>query len=542
MSLRPARTPRPGAGAADTAAAIRSILDLAKLSLNTDAAKRDANDRAIPATDFYPELAEKLSRWIVNGNVRLRNTPAGWRLTYHVSFLTGTSDWLTGSSRKEPKGTEWDKLKQAMQQPPFWFKYNHDEKSWNSRSARMPDWVFRAIAERTKVVESYLINTAIPNDRISFYRGEDGTWNVSSPPPSIILKLEEVQYMLEEGYDFVRLDERNDKGHYVWAKTSNYPLPDALLTAVEERAAAVEREREQEEEQRRAQAAIDEARRVGRELQRQQERDRLIQLQRNEERRYRIMQQYVQQGADEVSEEDRQWYRDTFQEAVDEAVSNAQFKLLKDRLQPTLARLPVSSDAKKQVLRYWQMGKIIEAVLETASRLADTVVTAFEKAKLDPVLDAIRLQGYNRTDLRLPIESGAVDVFVRTTPSAARNAAAAGRLNPRAAMSWSMNFKIDSEDRAAANRGLVEGGYQEAEGRAQIQITSMNKLIAALNGIWEYSLSDEVKAGAHLWDTQPADPGPAKLGPAPERAAAEADPVPVDADGFRPKKRDLPRK
>lgn len=109
-------------------------------------------------------------------------------------------------------------------------------------------------------------------------------------------------------------------------------------------------------------------------------------------------------------------------------------------------------------------------------------------------------------------------------------------------MSWSMNFKIDSEDRAAANRGLVEGGYQEAEGRAQIQITSMNKLIAALNGIWEYSLSDEVKAGAHLWDTQPADPGPAQLGPAPERAAAEADPVPVDADGFRPKKRDLPRK
>lgn len=556
MSLRPARTPRPGGGASGaggTAAAIRSILELAKLSLNTDAAKRDANDRAIPATDFYPELAEKLSRWIVNGNVRLRNTPAGWRLTYHVSFIDGTTDLLTGSSRNEPKGADWSKLKQAMQQPPFWFRYNHNDNSWNSNIARIPDWIFRSIADRTKLVESYLFNTAIPSGRISFYRGEDGTWKVSSFH-TYIFQLEEVQYVLEQGYDFVHLDERDDNGNDVWARTSSYPLPDALLKAIEERAAAVERAREQarlraeeEERQRRARAEIEEAARAGRELMRQQERDRLIQLQRNEERRYRILNQYIQEGEDAVSEEDLQWYRDTFAEAIEEAVSKAAIKQHEDRLKRTLARLPAASNARGQKLKYWQMGKLVEVILETVARMSDEVVKAFQSQGMDPVADARQYTAKVRTTLRLPIPSGEVVLFVRTVPSSAKEAVESGRFDERAAIEWSMTFAPDSDDRDAVNRALAAAGYKEVAGGGQIQVRNYNTLVIALNGIWEDTLSDEVRETAHLWDTQPATPAAAAMGAAPERAAAaaaEADPapVPVDADGFRPKKRNLPKK
>ena len=63
MSLRPIQAIRPArpTGVATSAAngdAIRSILELAKLSLNTDAAKRDADGRGVPATDFFPDLVQ----------------------------------------------------------------------------------------------------------------------------------------------------------------------------------------------------------------------------------------------------------------------------------------------------------------------------------------------------------------------------------------------------------------------------------------------------------------------------------------------------
>lgn len=547
MSFRPSqsvRSARPASGAA-----IRSILEIAKLSLNTDATKRDANDRAIPAIDVFPELVQKLSQWIVNGNVRLRNTPAGWRLTYHVSYPEGNTDLLTGNSRNEPKGKEWPKLKQAMQQPPFWFRYNPNDNSWNSNIARMQDWVFKAISERTQSVESYLLNTAIPSGRISFSRGEDGKWKVSSFH-TYIFQLEEVQYFLEQGYDFVHLEKKDANGNEVWIRTSNYPLPDDLLKAIEERAAAVERAREQarlraeeEERQRRARAQIEEDARMGRELMRKQQRDRLIKLQRNEERRYRILNQYIQEGEEAVSEEDLQWYRDTFTEAIEEAVSKVAIKQHEDRLKRTLARLPAASNARGQNLKYWQMGKLVEVILETVARMSDEVVKAFQAQNMDPVADALKYTAKVKTTLRLPIPSEEVVLFVRTVPSSAKNAVESGRFDERAAIEWSLTFALDSDDRDAVNRALAAAGYKEVAGGGQIQVRNYNTLVIALNGIWEDTLSDEIKETAHLWDTQPATPAAAAMDAAPERAAAAApEPVTVDNQGFRLKKRALAKK
>jgi hypothetical protein len=545
MSLRPSRP----AANADTAAAIRSILDLAKLSLNTDAAKRGADDRAIPATDFYPDLAEKLSQWIVNGNVRLRNTSAGWRMTYHVSFIDGTTDLLTGSSRSEPKGADWSKLKQAMQQPPFWFRYNPADNSWNSNIARIPEWVFRAIADRTKLVESYLFNTAIPSGKISFFRGEDGVWKVSSFQ-TYIFQLEEVLYLLEKGYDFAHVDEKDDRDNDVWVRNGSYPLPDALLEAIDKRAAAVERAREQarlraEEEERlwRARAEVEEAARVGRELMKQREKERLVQLQRNQERKRRIFNQYIKEGEEAVSEEDLQWYRETFAEAIEEAVSKAAIKQHEDRLKSTLARLPATSNARGKRLKYWQMSKIVEVVLETVARMSDEVVKAFQSQGMDPVADARRYTAKVRTKLRLPIPSREVVLFVRTVPSAAKDAVESGMFDQRAAIEWSMTFALDSEDRGAVNRALVDAGYREVVGGGQVQVRNYNTLVIALNGIWEDTLEEDVKKEAYLWNTQPATPSTADLSDAPPRATPPTPtPTPVDDEGFRPKKRNLFKK
>lgn len=547
MSLRPSRAARPPN--ASTGDAIRSILELAKLSLNTDAAKRDADGRGILATDFFPELAQKLSRWIVNGNVRLRNTPAGWRLTYHVSFISGSTDLLTGNSRNEPKGTDWSNLKQAMQQPPFWFRYNGNDNSWNSNIARMPNWIFQATSERTRLVESYLFNTAIPSGRISFSRGENGLWKFSSFH-TYIFQLEEALYVLEKGYDFVHLDQKDDNGNDVWERAGSYPLPEALIKAIDERDAAVERAREQarlraeeEERQRRARAEIEEAARVGRELMRKQFQERQIQLQRNEERRYRILNQYIQEGQEAVSEEDLQWYRETFEEAIEEAVSKAAIKQHEDRLKKTLARLPAPSRARGQTLKYWQMGKLVEVVLETVARMSDEVVKAFRAQGMDPVADARQYTAKVRTKLRLPIPSEEVTLYVRTVPSSASAAVESGRFDERAAIEWSMNFELDSDDRDAVNRALAEAGYKEVAGGGQIQVRNYNTLVVAFNGIWEDTLPDEVKETAHLWDTQPETPTSAEVGEAKERAAAAAPaPVPIDDQGFRPKKRNLPKK
>ena len=90
------------------------------------------------------------------------------------------------------------------------------------------------------------------------------------------------------------------------------------------------------------------------------------------------------------------------------------------------------------------------------------------------------------------------EVFVRTTPSAAKEAM--GREAPKrtAALTWSVLFAQGSIDRQGVNRGLLEAGYKPVDGDGQVQIRSANSLRAALNGLWDV-LPEETRATAHLW-------------------------------------------
>lgn len=537
---------------------IRSILNLAQLSLTTDAAKRDSDGRALSASDVLPNLVQKLSRWIVNGNLRLRSSPAGWRLTYHVSFLAGSSDLLTGNSRGEPTGSEWLALKQAMQQPPFWFRYNSSDNSWNSNIARMENWVFTAISDRTRVVESYLLETAIPSGRISFSLDENKHWSFSSFQ-TYIFQLEELLYILEKGYDFEHQVEKDDRDNDVWVRKTNSPLPESFLQAIDKRQRQVERAREEarlraerEERERLARIEVEEAARFGRQQMREKERQRLLELQRKEERKYNILNAYINNGEDSVSEEDLQWFKETFEEAIQEAVSKLVLKQHEDKLKITLARLPVASTARGQKLKYWQMTKIIEVVLETVARMSDAVIRAFKTQGLDPVVDARAYTASVRTKLRLPIPSKSVTLYVRTVPSSAKVALKSATYDERAAVEWSMLFEMDSQDRSVVNRSLEAAGYASVQGGAQIQVRSVNTLVVALNGLWEESLPAEVKDTAHLWNLTASESVQADLSDTPRRAASaataptpDADAVPkpapdaTDSDGFRPKKRNL---
>ena len=203
-------------------------------------------------------------------------------------------------------------------------------------------------------------------------------------------------------------------------------------------------------------------------------------------------------GPDAASSEDRQWYRETFSESVDAAVARSVLSMHEDELKETLRRLPASTDARGVELRHWQTAALSKAILELVAAMCDEVVAAFERAGLDPVRDAVDTTAKLRTKLRLPIPSRVVEVFVRTTPSAAKEAM--GREAPKktAALTWSVLFAQASIDRQGVNRGLLEAGYKAVDGDGQIQIRSANALRAALNGLWDV-LPEETRATAHLW-------------------------------------------
>ena len=536
------------------------LFDLSALTLATEGVLRDNAGVPKRPIDIMPDVNTKLTGWIHNGHVRIVRAATAashnWVLTYHVSFFAGTTDRLTGKRSTEPQGPDWSNLKQVMQQPPFGFRFNPSTNEWYSNVGALPQWVHAAIGQRyNNVLRRLAVAADVGGDMAFFRRDDDGYWSASCFFTFIGAR-PEMKYVLEQGLDFEpdKTSNSNEPDHRHWIRRQQTPLPTELYDAIQRRKAEEARRRREQEQaeaerarQAAARAAIEAEARAGRLLLQRQEEERMQRILANQRRRAAMHEQYQTDGPDAVSEEDKQWYKETFAEAIEDGLSKAVLSLQEDYLKTRLSRLPASSDAKKVRLKYWQMAKIANVVLDFVADMTDEVLEAFERAGLDPVYDADKKTVKLKATLDLPVQTQTVEIYVRTTVSAALAAQERRSDNKRAAISWSMRFQ-QGIDRDAVNQSLAKAGYTEQDGNGQIQIRGPNTLNAACNGLWEYSMTEETKEGAHLWNlNRPDVRGAAVLSTAVARPrASKAPPAPAPPksypgvpEGFRPKSRKL---
>ena len=194
---------------------------------------------------------------------------------------------------------------------------------------------------------------------------------------------------------------------------------------------------------------------------------------------------------------------ETFKEALETALSKAILSRHVDTIKSTLSRIPADSDAKKVELRYWQMAKVVETILELAARMTQEIVKTYQDNGLDPVADAADQTAKLRTNLELPPPIGKVNMYVRTQPSAAKAAAEGRNRSLTSAIVWSVLFP-KGRMRNAVNAGLKEADYKIVPGAGQIAIRSYNTCVAAFNGIWDAMTPSEKAASATWTLTMPA--------------------------------------
>lgn len=230
------------------------------------------------------------------------------------------------------------------------------------------------------------------------------------------------------------------------------------------------------------------------------ERQRIAQLaveQADAARRTALMTQLRQ--THHVSDEDEQWYFETFQERLQEAVDKAILSEHNDRVKLEYARFPAYSIAKAPDLVDARLVILERYLLDVIAAVIDKTVEAFRANGLHPVSDATKYTAKAKTRLSIPQVGECVTLFVRTQPS---KAAKADISNETGAIAWSLLFDPDSNVRTAVNTELLHAGYQKAvlKGAEQVQVTSINTLRGALNGLWKDVFTNLTKEGAYGWD------------------------------------------
>lgn len=215
-------------------------------------------------------------------------------------------------------------------------------------------------------------------------------------------------------------------------------------------------------------------------------------------RRTALIAQLRQTGT--AADEDRQWFRETFQEELERAVATIVLKEHDDHIKEEFARIPALSIAKAPALVDAQLVPLEMYVLDNVAAIVDKIIKAFRLNGLDPVTDATRYTAKARTRLKLPEVGECVTLYVRTQPS--RAAKVVDKENESAAITWSLLFDANSEVRDAVNAELLAHDYQRGvlKGKEQVQVTSVQTLRGALNGLWNGVFSPQTKENAELWD------------------------------------------
>ena len=275
---------------------------------------------------------------------------------------------------------------------------------------------------------------------------------------------------------------------------------DALAVAARQQASReqeIEARREREREQERARVAALEAKRQAAQAARDEREARVAELEARVARRRALERQF--QETQLATEEDRQWYRDTFREELEAAVTRIILEEHNDWIKSEFARIPASSICKAPALVDPRLVPLEQFLLDVIAGAVDKIVAAFGDNNLDPVVDAIRYTAKARTRLCLPQLGECVTLYVRTQPSKATNAAAD---NPAGAVTWSLLFDQNSSARDAVNASLLARDYQKGvlKGGEQIQVTSVHTLRGALNGLWTGVFTPQTQASANTWN------------------------------------------
>ena len=498
---------------------------LSGLALSTDGVKRDRNHVAIHASQFVEDYEQVISHLIKNGVIRIQRgefrLPGPTELityTYAMNFHTlkhNNRDAL--SSIGFASEAQADAVRQAMQQPPFYFRYVVGEQKWFSQVSSFEGWVHAAMSERYEYVESMLIRYLEDLGKPLHDDGGDYEFKALIKnnrvyilfTPTYLNDREEMKQMiLKEPYSFKEVEfvlteypdgrKRNDRysTHYVFEHVPifNQPLPENFENAVKKHVAQItqrnadaaryreqvrkeeadaERNREQRREQvRKEEADAERNRRQQIEnennLRAQLERDALesrrLQDAQWEERRQarvaddarrkQILKDFVKDG--KVPEADSRWYDQTFKDSIEEAASMAVLEQYESILKEVDAR--GGGPARKIGLQYYRMVPIAQAIWSVVHDMQDQIVAEYASLGLHPVMDA-RPGGktvHVRAKLRLPIPSESIGIFVRTTPSAAEAHMKTNRIptNEFAAISWSLEFEKDSIERQVVNERL----------------------------------------------------------------------------------------
>ena len=148
-------------------------------------------------------------------------------------------------------------------------------------------------------------------------------------------------------------------------------------------------------------------------------------------------------------------------------------------------RLPAESRVVKTELQYPQMQAAVQALVETIVALTDKLV-AFVEAEAGPdrglQLDYVRANELSYSTLLTFPEEVGLSFKVRAATWASK--VSEGAKTVRDAVAWSVRAQ-QPEWVGAINDSLKRDGYGEVVGGAQIQVRSMNAVYSALNGLFE---------------------------------------------------------
>lgn len=314
---------------------------------------------------------------------------------------------------------------------------------------------------------------------------------------------------------------------------------------------------------------IVQARRFGKQKQREAEQELRKKGNETRDELKRIVNKYYHKGKASITNEERRFFEDRRDTSLDEAVETSILAKYRNDSLDIMRRLPPGNEANLVPLKHWQMAKVGKTILETAARMCDAIVAEFKARNLDPVRDATAYTASMKLDvdfdfqsalpaaMRVPsstIPSMTVQIHARTTPSKAtaqlnlRNPAT----NPTSAITWSVLFQpgngqLDNRIRDVVNMGLMQdaGRANSKTDEIQIGIETQNGLNTALNNLWSMLLFYPYDPYVHAWDFAVPAMKSVEFGPAPVRTAPQprqppqAPPGSLDQDGWRMKKRNM---
>ena len=448
------------------------------------APKRDRDGRILTAEEYMPTYRQDMVRWIQDGFLRFivlddPQNPA--QRVYMFQFTV----WNRHVNPRATRPANWqatEGLRQVLQQSPFFCRFEKFYAAgfnnvWVTIQRFNNDWASRFI----EASEHYQRNYSA-----------------------------EAQRAREQG--------RHNEELARWEA-------DRRQREARDQALRDAQQREQEERQRRAEQARREAEEAR------------LQAEANNARGNALVLAGIDQEAleevaeDNVSDEDRQWYRRTFgvdlQTARLKALAEMTMTAYDRTLNERLSRMHAPTEARRVQLRNWQMARVANHIITTLDLLAEQIVKAYEDLDppLDPVQDATHKQFVASADLEI-VAGITVTLRASTTASAAEKAIAAKKTDSYAAITWTMLFGLDTPERRVVNKALVElGGYKEPTLGGQVQIRNSNTLNIALDALWEaMDITEQGEVVRHQIRAPPARDrlGAARELPPPRRRRADA--------------------